>query len=169
MSKTEMFPGSPTLQIWGEMWERRQRTPPLGVRLSPHLACLGPGRLPRAVLVPPLLYYHRALDLRRRGALSAEPRLQARAASRRRSPPTGMNSLSLPGPWRGGRGGASMRAALPGCPRLWGRGPRAQRNRDAGLGWSALTARLSPCALQAPTARIPPCARAASGPSPTAS
>lgn len=168
MSKREMFPGSPRLQIWGEMWERRQGTPPWGVRLRPHLACLGPGRLPRAVFVPPLLYYYRALDLRRR---SAQRRAEAPGPRGLSAPESAdrdeLTEAARPPARRPGR--RRRRAALPGCPRLWGRGPRAQRDRDAGPGWSALTARLSPCALQAPTARIPPCARAASGPSPTAS
>lgn len=61
------------------------------------------------------------------------------------------------------------RAALPACPRPWGPGCGQRAAGTLGPRWSGLTARLSPCALQAPTARIPPSARAASGPSPTAS
>lgn len=44
---------------------------------QPHLACLGPSPLPRAVLVLLRIKYQ-ALDLRRRGERSAEPRLEAR-------------------------------------------------------------------------------------------
>lgn len=108
----------------------------------PHLAGWVPAGHPARSFF--LLVITPYLDLRERGERSAQPRLQALGLRK------GTCCLGLPGLWLAGWG-----------PQATGGAP--------GLSQAALTARLSPCALQAPTARIPPSARAASGPSPTAS
>lgn len=66
------------------------------------------------------IYYHQALDLRRRGARSAEPRLQARGLSAAESADWDeLAEAARPLARRPGK--RRRRTAVPGCPRLWGR------------------------------------------------
>lgn len=78
-----------------------------------------------------------------------------------------LSGAARPLPLRPGSTGGRQRCRAPFA--LEARGCEHRAPGTVELGRVALTARLSPCALQAPTARIPPSARAASGPSPTAS
>ncbi|TKC47824.1 hypothetical protein EI555_007186, partial [Monodon monoceros] len=66
------------------------------------------------------MYYHQALDLRRRGARSAEPRLQARGLSAAESADWDeLAEVARPLARRPGK--RRRRTAVPGCPRLWAR------------------------------------------------
>lgn len=137
----------PNRGSWGRRFQQhRGACQPASVLASPRW--LGSSRPPRAEL---LLVGNNTIRWISASGESAAPSQGCRpSASRRPSLRKGACCLGLPGLWLAGWG-----------PQATGGAP--------GLGQAALTARLSPCALQAPTALIPPSARAASGPSPTAS
>lgn len=158
--------GHPNHRFWGD-WGQKT---PWGVSASERLSLPSPVWVPAGSPAPCSFSY-----LLPPSAGSPEKgRTQRRAEARGPRPlragvrGLGRTSGGCPAPGAAA-GGAQAAGGAPGLPSPLAGAAGTAAAGTLGPCWSALTARLSPCALQAPTARIPPSARAASGPSPTAS